>query len=56
MITSYSILNIDFIRITPDLYTNKNWNIKSMYRYGNIYNVCIFDMLYKCIEYVFCIL
>lgn len=32
MITSYNILNIDFIRITSDLYTNNDWYVKSMYR------------------------
>lgn len=31
IITSYSILSNDFIRITPDLYKNKNWKMESMY-------------------------
>lgn len=32
MITSYNILNIDFIGVTPDLYKNKNWKMEAMYR------------------------
>lgn len=44
MITSYNILSIGFIRITPDSYKNKNWK---MYRQ---------DMeIYFYVYYIMCI-